>query len=163
MRESAGMLMYRWQDGQLQVLLVHPGGPFYRNKDDGAWTLPKGEYGADEAPLACAVREFREETGLEAREPYLALGEIKQKGGKRVQAWAFDGSALEVDCSVPPPSNTFDLEWPPRSGKRASFPEVDRLGLFSLEEAAHKILAAQAELLLRLTHKLALDSGKNVP
>lgn len=150
MKRSAGMLMYRLREGQLEVLLAHPGGPFYRNKDAGTWSVPKGELRQDEEPLACAVREFQEETGLCAREPYLSLGEIVQKGGKRVQAWAFDGSALVVDCSLPPPSNTFELEWPPRSGKRAVFPEVDRIGFFSLAEAGPKILPAQTELLHRL-------------
>ncbi|MET0282862.1 MAG: NUDIX domain-containing protein [Polyangiales bacterium] len=160
MKRSAGMLMYRRREGALEVLLVHPGGPFFRNKDDGAWSVPKGEY-EDEEPLACALREFQEETGLTCAGPYLSLGEIKQKGGKRVQAWAFDGGALEVDCTRPPPSNTFELEWPPRSGKRATFPEVDKLGLFSLEQAARKILPAQAELLQRL--QSALDSDQNAP
>jgi predicted NUDIX family NTP pyrophosphohydrolase len=163
MKHSAGMLMYRRRAGELEVLLVHPGGPFFRNKDAGAWSVPKGELAEAEDALACAVREFREETGLEARGPYLALGEIKQKGGKRVQAWAFEGSALEVDCTQPPPSNTFQLEWPPRSSRYATFPEVDKLGLFTLAEATTKILPAQAELLLRLMRELALDSGENVP
>ncbi|HEX5656653.1 MAG TPA: NUDIX domain-containing protein [Polyangiales bacterium] len=162
MKQSAGMLMFR-RGAALEVLLVHPGGPFFKNKDLGSWSLPKGELAEGEDPLACALREFQEETGLTACAPYLALGEIIQKGGKRVQAWAFDGSALEVDCSVPPPSNTFEIEWPPRSSKRAIFPEVDRLGLFDLAEAGQKILPAQAELLQRLTDKLALDSEQNAP
>jgi predicted NUDIX family NTP pyrophosphohydrolase len=161
MKRSAGMLMYRESAGRLDVLLVHPGGPFFKNKDLGSWSVPKGELDEGEDALACAVREFREETGLEAREPYLSLGEIKQKGGKRVLAWAFDGSALEVDCTRPPPSNTFQIEWPPRSSRYATFPEVDKLGLFELDEAAQKILPAQAELLVRL--KLALDSKQNAP
>jgi predicted NUDIX family NTP pyrophosphohydrolase len=161
MKRSAGMLMFRRRAGVLEVLLVHPGGPFFKNKDLGAWSVPKGELDENEDALACALREFREETGLDAREPYLALGEVKQKGGKRVLAWAFDGSGLEVDCTEPPPSNTFQLEWPPRSGRYATFPEVDRLGLFELAEAAQKILPAQAELLVRL--KRALDSEQNAP
>ncbi len=161
MKRSAGLLMFR-RGEPLQVLLVHPGGPFFKNKDLGAWSLPKGEY-QDEPPLACAIREFQEETGLTPLEPYLALGEIKQKGGKAVQAWAFDGSALHVDTTRPPPSNTFELEWPPRSSRYATFPEVDKLGLFSLGEALQKILPAQAELLQRLTHQLGLDSGENAP
>jgi predicted NUDIX family NTP pyrophosphohydrolase len=155
--------MYRWSNEQLTVLLVHPGGPYFRNKDDGAWTLPKGEYGDEEEPLRCAQREFREETGLEPRGPFLELGEIKQKGGKVVLAWAFDGAGLAIDCSVPPPSNTFEIEWPPRSQKRVSFPEVDKLGLYTLPEARLKILPAQAELLTRLEQRLALDSRNNVP
>jgi predicted NUDIX family NTP pyrophosphohydrolase len=161
MKRSAGMLMYRRREGALEVLLVHPGGPFFKNKDLGSWSVPKGELDEAEDALACAAREFREETGLEARAPFVSLGEIKQKGGKRVLAWAFDGSSLEVDCTQPPPSNTFQLEWPPRSGRQATFPEVDKLGLFALAEAAQKILAAQSELLVRL--KLALDSEQNAP
>jgi predicted NUDIX family NTP pyrophosphohydrolase len=160
MKRSAGVLLYRWRDGQLEVLLVHPGGPYFRNKDDGAWSIPKGELDEHEDALLCAVRELREETGLEAPPGALvSLGEVKQKGGKRVLAWAFDGGALEIDCSQPPPSNTFELEWPPRSKKMVSFPEVDKLGLFGLELARRKILPAQAELLARLAALVGALSG----
>ena len=149
---SAGLLMYRRREGALEVLLAHPGGPFFRNKDAGAWTLPKGEVEEGEQALACALREFREETGIPvATTELLTLGEIRQRGGKRVLAWAFEG---EWDGSGPPPSNTFEIEWPPRSGKRASFPEIDRLAFFPLAEARTKILAAQAELLDRLEREL---------
>jgi len=150
---SAGLLMYRLAGGQVEVLLAHPGGPYFRNKDDGAWTLPKGEVEPDEEPARCALREFREETGIDpGSAPLLALGEIKQRGGKRVQAWAFAG---EWDGVGAPPSNSFELEWPPRSGKRVSFPEIDRMAFFALLEARTKILPAQAELLDRLERALA--------
>jgi predicted NUDIX family NTP pyrophosphohydrolase len=146
MRTSAGLLMYRCTGGVPQVLLAHPGGPFWRNKDDGAWTLPKGEYEPTEDPLAAARREFAEETGFDAPGPFLPLGEVKQKSGKRVVAWAFHGDCdPETLCS-----NSFEVEWPPRSGKRQSFPEIDRAQWFTLDEARVKILPAQRELLDRL-------------
>jgi predicted NUDIX family NTP pyrophosphohydrolase len=146
MRTSAGLLMYRCTGGALQVLLAHPGGPFWRNKDDGAWTLPKGEYEPPEEPLAAARREFAEETGFDAPGPFLPLGEVKQKSGKRVVAWAFRG---ECDPQALR-SNSFEVEWPPRSGKRQEFPEIDRAQWFTLDEARAKILPAQRELLDRL-------------
>ncbi|MDB4986491.1 MAG: hydrolase [Myxococcaceae bacterium] len=156
MKTSAGLLMYRVREAELQVLLAHPGGPYFRNKDEGAWTIPKGELGEGEAPEACAVREFREETGIDAAGSELCpLGEIKQRGGKRVLAWAVS-ARTDLVLIDPPPSNTFELEWPPRSGKRASFPEIDRLVFFALPVARQKILTAQAELLDRL--QVALDT-----
>jgi len=149
--------MYRRVDGRLEVLLAHPGGPFFRNKDDGAWTLPKGEVDAGEEPLACALREFREETGIDpAGAPLVALGEIRQKGGKRVLAWAFEGAWN--DDGAPPPSNTFEIEAPPRSGKLSTFPEIDKLSFFTLDEARKKLLSAQTELLDRLA--AALDQPR---
>jgi predicted NUDIX family NTP pyrophosphohydrolase len=151
MKTSAGLLMYRHTGGVLQVLLAHPGGPFWRNKDDGAWTLPKGEYEAPEEALAAARREFAEETGFEAPGPFLPLGEVKQKSGKRVAAWAFRG-----DCDPGTLcSNSFELEWPPKSGKRQSFPEIDRVQWFTVVEARGKILPAQRELLDRLEAALS--------
>ena len=156
-KTSAGLLMYRVQDGGLEVLLAHPGGPFFRNKDDGAWTLPKGELEPDEAPLDCARREFLEETGVLAEPPFLALGEVRQKGGKTVIAWAFEGV---YDAIAPPPSNTFELEWPPRSGRRMTFPEIDRLVFFGLSRAREKINPAQAALLDRLEAALSGQSDK---
>jgi predicted NUDIX family NTP pyrophosphohydrolase len=156
-KTSAGLLMYRVQDGGLEVLLAHPGGPFFRNKDDGAWTLPKGELEPDEAPLDCARREFLEETGVLAEPPFLALGEVRQKGGKTVIAWAFEGV---YDAIAPPPSNTFELEWPPRSGRRMAFPEIDRLVFFGLSRAREKINPAQAVLLDRLEAALSGQSDK---
>jgi predicted NUDIX family NTP pyrophosphohydrolase len=139
--------MYRLSaGGKPQVLLAHPGGPFWRNKDEGAWTLPKGEYEAPEEALAAARREFAEETGFDAPGPFVPLGEVKQKSGKRVAAWAFAGDADPAALRC----NTFEMEWPPRSGKRASFPEIDRAAWFALDEARAKILPAQRELLDRL-------------
>jgi predicted NUDIX family NTP pyrophosphohydrolase len=147
MTTSAGLLMYRrTPDGVLQVLLAHPGGPFWRNKDDGAWTLPKGEYEAPEEALAAARREFAEETGFDAPGPYLPLGEVKQKSGKRVAAWAFRGDCDPAALRC----NSFEVEWPPKSGKRQSFPEIERAAWFALDEARAKILPAQRELLDRL-------------
>jgi predicted NUDIX family NTP pyrophosphohydrolase len=147
MTTSAGLLMYRrTPDGVLQVLLAHPGGPFWRNKDDGAWTLPKGEYEAPEEALAAARREFAEETGFDAPGPYLPLGEVKQKSGKRVAAWAFRGDCDPAALRC----NSFEVEWPPKSGKRQSFPEIDRAAWFALDEARAKILPAQRDLLDRL-------------
>lgn len=125
---------------------MHPGGPFWANKDAGAWTLPKGAPEGDEDPLACALRELTEETGVTATGPFLELGEIRQKGGKIVHAWAAEGDGDPAAMT----SNTFEMEWPPRSGRQAQFPEVDRWGWFDLDEAGRRILPAQVELLDRL-------------
>lgn len=157
MKTSAGLLMYRRDPttGLVSVLLAHPGGPFFRNKDAGAWTVPKGELGADEEALACALREFREETGIDpAGLVPIALGEVRQKGGKRVLAWAVEAPSGELDLTTLPASNTFELEWPPRSGKRQSFLEVDKIAMFTLAEASEKILAAQTVFLGRLEELL---------
>jgi predicted NUDIX family NTP pyrophosphohydrolase len=144
---SAGILLYRTRDGELEVLLVHPGGPFWARKDAGAWSIPKGEYGADEDPRACALREFEEETGTALPTGELIeLGDIRQKGGKVVTAWAAEGD-LDADAVR---SNTFTMEWPPRSGRTAEFPEIDRAGWFDVETAREKLLPAQTELLDRL-------------
>jgi predicted NUDIX family NTP pyrophosphohydrolase len=148
---SAGVLLYRFSTGELQVLLVHPGGPFWRNKDQGAWSIPKGEYGDGEDPLAVAKREFEEELG--SRPPagtYRSLGEVRQRGGKLVTAFAIEG---DFDTALAR-SNTFEIEWPPRSGKRASFPEVDKAAWFRLSEARVKILASQLSLIERLENLL---------
>jgi len=148
-RRSAGLLMYRRSGGTLEVLLVHPGGPFWMKKDAGAWSIPKGEYEAGEEALAAAAREFQEETGLVARGPYTPLTPIRQQGGKVVEAWAFEG-----DCDADSlKSTTFSLEWPRGSGRRQEFPEVDRAGWFGLDEARRKILPAQAALLDELASK----------
>jgi predicted NUDIX family NTP pyrophosphohydrolase len=147
MKKSAGLLMYRRSgDGSAQVLLAHPGGPFWRSKDEGAWTIPKGEYEAPEEPLAAARREFTEETGFEVTPPFIPLGEAVQKSGKRITAWAFAGDCdpAQLRC------NTFDIEWPPRSGRRQSFPEIDRIAWFELPEARRKIIPAQRVLIDRL-------------
>jgi len=131
---------------ELEVLLVHLGGPFWAKKDEGAWFVPKGEIEAGEEVLDAAQREFREETGIEPHEPFLALGSVKNKRGKTVTAWAFrgDGDPKKVK------SNTFRMEWPPRSGKMADFPEVDRAAFFGLAEARVKMNAGEAEFLERL-------------
>jgi len=142
-KRSAGLLMYRRSGGHLEVLLVHPGGPFWMKKDLGAWTIPKGEYTADEEPLAAATREFQEETGLVASGPFRPLTPIKQRGGKIVHAWAFEG-----DCDAGAlKSNNFSLEWPRGSGRMQEFPEVDRAGWFRIEDAMRKILPGQAGFL----------------
>lgn len=131
--------MYRRCDGKLQVLLAHPGGPFFNNKDDGAWSIPKGEAETDEDLLDAAKREFHEETGIEAKGPFVALSPVKQKAGKIVHAWAF-----ESDCDPRAIiSNTFRMEWPPRSGKQAEFPEIDRAEFFDVVVAKRKINPAQ--------------------
>ena len=145
-RLSAGLLMYRIQDSALQVLLAHPGGPYFVNKDDGAWTIPKGEPDADEDLLLTAQREFEEETGFTPTGPFIPLKSIQQKGGKIVHAWAFEG-----DCDpAAVRSNTFTMEWPPKSGRQMEFPEIDRAELFDLETAKKKIKAGQETLIEEL-------------
>jgi predicted NUDIX family NTP pyrophosphohydrolase len=145
-KRSAGILMYKHADGGLRVLLVHPGGPFWAKKDVGAWSIPKGEYDEGEDALVCAKREFVEELGRMPEGEFRALGEVVQRGGKRVIAWAIEGD-LDVNVIV---SNTFEMEWPPKSGRRRSFPEVDRAAWFTVEEAQTKILAAQRDFIARL-------------
>src|SRR5271168_4872722 len=120
-RQSAGLLMYRVRDGKLQVFLAHPGGPHFTHKDDGCWTIPKGEPEPDEDLLDAAKREFQEETGILPTGPFIRLTPVKQKGGKIVHAWAFKG---DWDGEIV--SNTFSMEWPPKSGRKAEFPEIDR-------------------------------------
>ena len=138
--------MYRRRPEGPQVLLVHPGGPFWKNKDLGAWTIPKGEVEQDEDLLVTAVREFREEIGVEPRGPFVPLTPVKQKGGKLVHAWAMEG---ELDATTIK-SNTFLMEWPPRSGERVEFPEIDRAEFFDLGNANAKMNAAQVRLLAEL-------------
>ncbi|MGH2680232.1 MAG: NUDIX domain-containing protein [Actinomycetota bacterium] len=152
---SAGLLVYRRVEGQLEVLLVHPGGPYWARKDDGAWSMPKGEYEPDEDPLGVALREFREETGAEPpdRGPAESLGEIRQPSGKRVSAWALEGDADVSEIR----SNTFEMEWPPRSGRTQEFPEVDRGGWFGIEEARRKLLRGQVGFLDRLADLIARE------
>lgn len=149
-QRSAGVLMHRQNAGGLEVLLVHPGGPFWKNRDLGAWSIPKGEIGAGEEPEDAARREFEEELGVSLREPLAFLGHVRQRGGKLVEAFAlagdFDTTAVR--------SQTFEMEWPPRSGRRAAFPEVDRAEWFILEEARERILEAQAPLLDMLVRSL---------
>lgn len=144
-KQSAGLLMYRHR-GALEVLLVHPGGPFWRDRDAGAWTLPKGEFTDGESALDAACREFVEETGVTPEGPFLALTPVRQKAGKLVHAWAFRG-----DCDLSKlTSNSFTMEWPPRSGKLASYPEVDRAEFFTIAAAQSKINPAQLALLAEL-------------
>ncbi|MCC6196653.1 MAG: NUDIX domain-containing protein [Burkholderiales bacterium] len=142
-RRSAGLLLYRTRDGTLQVFLVHPGGPFWKRKDAGAWSIPKGELDADEAPLAAARREFAEETGVSVEGTFRALAPCRQKNGKTVHAFAVEA---DLDASAIC-SNTFTMEWPPRSGRMQAFPEVDRAGWFTLDEAAALINKGQRVLL----------------
>ena len=154
-KQSAGLLVYRHRGSTLEVLLVHPGGPFWSKKDTGAWSIPKGEFTAEEEALAAARREFAEETGTVIDGPFAVLGTIRQAGGKTIHGFSA-AADLDADKIV---SNTFKLEWPPRSGRFAEFPEVDRAGWFSLEDAAGKINAAQAEFLGRLRGALAAQRG----
>ena len=146
-KRSSGILLHRGTGDGLEVLLVHPGGPFWAKKDLGAWSIPKGEHDEAEAGLAAALREFEEETGTkpDAREP-VDLGSVRQGSGKVVQAWALAGD-LDADAIR---SNTFTMDWPPRSGRQAEFPEVDRAAWFGLDEARERIIPAQAAFLDRL-------------
>jgi predicted NUDIX family NTP pyrophosphohydrolase len=147
-KRSAGILLFRRDP--LEVLLVHPGGPFWAKKDLGAWSIPKGEHEEGEDAMACAIREFGEEMGSEPNPGELIdLGTIKQKAGKVVQAWALEG---DLDASAIT-SNTFSMQWPPRSGRFQDFPEVDRAEWFSLDVAAERINPAQAEFLDRLRNR----------
>jgi predicted NUDIX family NTP pyrophosphohydrolase len=146
-KRSAGILLHRARDGTTEVLLVHPGGPFWAKKDLGAWSIPKGEPEPGEDPQACARREFAEELGTALPERELTpLGEIRQRGGKVVEAWAAEGD-LDPETIR---SDTFTMEWPPRSGALCEFPEVDRAAWFALEEARRRLVPAQAELVDRL-------------
>lgn len=154
-KTSAGILLYRFADGGLQVLLVHPGGPFWQRKDAGAWSIPKGEASESEDLLSAALREFREETGSAAEGPAVSLGRVRQRAGKVVHAWA-------VRCDFDPErlrSNHFEMEWPPRSGRIGSFPEVDRAAWFDVPEARRRILAAQEPLLDALVAHLESESS----
>ena len=147
--------MYRIRDGEIEVFLAHPGGPFFTHRDEGYWTIPKGEIEEEEEHLATAIREFQEEVGVEIdpKSEFIELGSIKQKGGKIVHAWAFPG---EWDEARPLQSNTFELEWPPRSGKIQRFPEIDRAGFFSIPHARQKLKEAQHPFLDRLQEALNL-------
>jgi predicted NUDIX family NTP pyrophosphohydrolase len=149
-KTSAGILLYRRKDDLLQVFLIHPGGPFFMKKDDGVWSIPKGLLDPDEDPLAAAQREFAEETGSGPQGEFRPLAPIRQKGGKTVLAWAAEG-----DCDADGiTSNTFELEWPPHSGRMQRFPEADRAGWFTIEEAKRKIIPAQIALLEELQQLL---------
>jgi len=155
-KKSAGILMYRFREMKLQVFLVHPGGPFWSRKDKAAWSIPKGEFDDLEAPLEAAKREFQEETGMPVTGDFINLGEVKQPGRKIIYVWAVEG-----DCDPAAiKSNTFEMQWPPKSGKYKSFPEVDRAGWFSLGEAREKLHKGQVVLVDRLAEALgvAFDS-----
>ena len=150
-RESAGLLLYRKREGELQFLLVHPGGPFWKNKDAGAWTIPKGEVQPGEDAQAAAEREFVEELGFTPQGELIPLTPVKQKAGKVIHAWAVEG-----DCDTSTiKSNTFTVEWPPRSGRMQEFPEIDQAAFFDLDQAKLKINPAQVNLLQELTAKVA--------
>jgi predicted NUDIX family NTP pyrophosphohydrolase len=149
-KRSAGLLMFRKAGRHHEVFLVHPGGPYWAKKDKGGWTVPKGEYEEGEEPLRAAEREFIEETGFTAHGPFLELGSVRQKSGKVVQAWAFAG-----DCDAAQLiSNTCEIEWPPKSNRRMTIPEVDRGGWFTFSAAADFIRAEQRPLLTRLENLL---------
>lgn len=145
-KKSAGLLMYRVRNGALEVLLVHPGGPFWVRKDAGAWFIPKGEMAPGEDDQAAALREFGEETGLQPRGPFLPLGSVRHKSGKIVTAWAFEGDCDPAALT----SNNFSMEWPPRSGKQREFPEIDRAEFFTANAAKRKMHAAEFEFVSRL-------------
>jgi predicted NUDIX family NTP pyrophosphohydrolase len=150
-KRSAGILLYRISAGAPEVLLVHPGGPYWARKDAGAWSIPKGEYDDAEDPRACALREFEEETGTAlGPDDLVELGNVKQKGGKVVSAWAAQGD-LDVGLVR---SNSFTMEWPPRSGRSAEFPEIDRAEWFGVDAAREKLVAAQADFIDRLLERL---------
>jgi len=156
-RVSAGLLMFRFKDGQLEVFLAHPGGPMFRHKDYGHWTIPKGEVQANEELLDTAQREFQEEVGLKPQGKFLPLGWIRQKGGKVVHAWGFEGGVSDNHQHV---CNTFDLEWPPGSGHVRRFPEVDRVAFFRLKAAREKLKDTQHPFLDRLLSALGLPADQ---
>ena len=157
-RSSGGIVLYRRLDGNVEVLLGHMGGPFWARKDAGAWSIPKGEIDGDDDPFTVACREFEEETGTPIADAapigaFADLGDIRQKSGKTVHAWAIEGDLDPVTQS----SNTFEMEWPPRSGVMAEFPEIDRVGWFDLETARAKVIAGQRTLIDRLAALLGLS------
>lgn len=154
-KRSAGLLIYRRADDDLRVLLVHPGGPFWVKKDDGAWSIPKGLVGENEDELTAAQRETEEELGLKVEGPFARLGDYRQPGGKIVIAWSVE-ALTEIDVTTIR-SNSFTMEWPPRSGSMKEFPEVDRAGWFSLAEAEVKILVGQRPMLSDLAKQLGVE------
>jgi predicted NUDIX family NTP pyrophosphohydrolase len=156
MRSSAGLLLFRRWQGRLEVFLAHPGGPFWARRDAGAWTIPKGEVDAGEEPLATARREFEEETGVRPSGPFLPLGSVRQKAGKTIEAWAWEGDADAAGIV----SNTIEIEWPRGSGRHMEIPEVDRCAWFDVAAAREKMNAAQATLLDRLEGLVAREGGE---
>jgi predicted NUDIX family NTP pyrophosphohydrolase len=150
---SAGLIMYRVRHRKLEVFLVHPGGPFWSKKDEGVWSIPKGEYSADEEPFEVAKREFKEETGYEAEGNFIPLSPIKQPSTKIITAWAFEG---DCDAAIIK-SNLFSMEWPPRSGRQAEFPEVDRAAWYPINLAKIKLLKGQIGFIEQLCEALGYD------
>lgn len=150
-KKSAGILLYRLQNDDWEVLLVHPGGPFWAKKDLGAWSIPKGEFDENENPLDAAKREVEEETGMEVQGDFIELTPVKQKNSKLIYAWALRGNFDAAQIK----SNTFEIEWPPKSGKEKSFPEVDKAAWFNIEEAKKKITEGQLPLINEIETKLA--------
>lgn len=157
-KRSAGILVYRWRD-EPELFLVHPGGPFWKNKDDGAWSIPKGEIGPDENPLRAALREFQEEIGQTIDGDFTPLDPVTISGGKVIEAWAVEHD-LDASTII---SNSFEIEWPPRSGKRQSFPEVDRAAWFPSPLALRKITPGQVPLLVQLLEKLGAPTPPAPP
>ncbi|HZD58767.1 MAG TPA: NUDIX domain-containing protein [Anaerolineales bacterium] len=151
-KESSGILLYRQKNDQLEILLVHPGGPFWKKKDLGAWSIPKGEF-ADEDPLSAAKREFEEEIGMPIDGEMIALTPQQQKAGKVVHAWAVEGDLNPEEIR----SNTFEMEWPPKSGKKQAFPEIDRAEWFPVQTARKKINQGQVAFIQELIEKLDLQ------
>ena len=152
-RQSAGLVMYRYRNSILEVFLVHPGGPYWAKKDDGSWSIPKGEYSDEEDLLATAKREFKEETSYDAEGEFMSLTPIKQPGGKLISAWALEG-----DCDASSiKSNTFQMEWPPKSGSKAEFPEVDRAEWFPITVAKKKLLRGHVGFIDELCKILNYD------
>jgi len=159
MKKSAGILVYKRTDSGIAVFLVHPGGPFWQKKDEGAWSIPKGEYGEGEEPLAAARREFAEETGQAIDGDFVKIGDYRQPGGKLVSAWAVEG-----DCDANAiRSNAFTIEWPPKSGRKVEFPEVDRAQWFAPDEAAAKLLKGQVAILEDLLKQLVRRASATRP
>ena len=153
-KKSAGILLFRFDNNLTEVLLVHPGGPFWAKKDLGAWSIPKGEFEPEENPLAAAKRELEEETGIKAEGDFMELTPVKQKSGKLIYAWA-----LQMDIDVAEvKSNSFEIEWPPKSGKLKSFAEIDKAAWFNMDEARKKMIEAQTPLIRELEAKL--DAAK---
>ncbi len=151
-KKSAGLIMYIYKNSNLKIFLVHPGGPYFEKKDDGSWSIPKGLIEDNEEKLATAIREFEEETGLKPSGDFITLGEITMKSGKVIYAWAFEG---KEDGEFLYKSNLFEMEWPPKSGKREKFPEADKFEFFSIDEAKKKINSSQIPLIDNLVHRLS--------
>ena len=149
-KKSAGILLFKIENKILKIFLAHPGGPFWKNKDDGAWTIPKGEFDDDEDALEAAKREFEEETGIKISGKFIELKPVKQKSGKLILAWAAEGDLDPKKIN----SNEFEIEWPPRSGKRKSFPEIDKADWFNLTDAKKKIIEGQLPLIIELENNI---------